>query len=637
MTRTYKDFGIDVSIASSGTRETTCPVCSPHRKKKHVKCLTVYYADESWYCHHCGWYGSLAKGEMNKSRPDWKNELRQQEYVRPVIKKKQVKPTAEEAMYAWFKEKRGISKETVDAMGIYLDPHVWIPQIEDFSQAIAFPFFRKGELINIKYRSPQKHFRLERDAERIFYGLDNLLVDEGKAVSMAILVEGELDQLAVYESGYKAVVSVPNGAPSEKAKNYASHFDFVENSNYKLDGHKEGILDEIREFYIAVDNDAPGRLLEQELIRKLGPERCLRVKWPEGCKDANETLLKHGAKGVEDAILNARHSPISGVYEAADVADRVAALYNDGLPPGISLRWEGLTLPTGKEIYTVQTSTLTTFMGIPNMGKSTFVENVQIRMAVNEGWRFAVFNPETQPPELAIALLAEKFIEKPFGKQYGDDRMSREERRIAEEFINDHFKFILPEEGEFTLKDILETTKLLIRRYGVNGLIIDAWNNLDDSRPPGLNSVEYLGQSLRLLNIFKMKYKIWIGVVVHPKILQKNPDGSYPVPAPYDAMGGSHWFNKSDFIITIHRDRNDESKVTDIYNQKNKFRHLGCVGVGHLAFDDRSGIYFDTTKDDGLPYYADTVIPSKRRFMRKKKEALPPVAKNEDNLWAQGL
>lgn len=636
MTKTFKDFGIDVQTGpSSGTKEALCPACSPRRKKKHVKCLTVYFDSESWYCHHCGWYGSLTKGEMNKSRPEWGDK--HAEYKRPFIVKKPVKPSAEEGMYNWFKEKRGISKETVDAFGVYLDPRVWMPQIEDFSQAIAFPFFRQGEVINIKYRSPQKHFRLERDAERILYGLDNLVTEAGKAVERAFWCEGELDALALYESGYKAVVSVPNGAPSEKSKNYASLFDFVENSNYKLPGHSEGLLDEIKEFYIAVDSDAPGRLLEQELIRKLGPERCLRVKWPDGCKDANETLLKHGASAIEEAITNARHSPISGVYEALDVADQVRMLYDDGLPPGISLRWDGMKLPNGKDIYTVQTSTLTTFMGIPNMGKSTLVENIIMRMAVNEGWRFAVFSPETQPPALAIALLAEKFIEKPFGKQYGDDRMSREERRFAEEFIHEHFKFILPEEGEFTLKDILETTKLLIRRYGVNGLIIDAWNNLDDSRPAGMNSVEYLGQSLRLLNIFKTKYKIWCGIVVHPKVLQKNTDGSYPVPSPYDAMGGSHWFNKSDFIITIHRDRNDESKTTDIYNQKNKFRHLGCVGVGHLAFDDRTGVFFDATKDDGLPYYADTVIPSKRRYARKKKEPLPPVGRNADNLWAQGL
>jgi hypothetical protein len=43
------------------------------------------------------------------------------------------------------------------------------------------------------------------------------------------------------------------------------------------------------------DQGAAGKL-ESELIRRLGPERCWRVEWLDGCKDANDMLisaLKH--------------------------------------------------------------------------------------------------------------------------------------------------------------------------------------------------------------------------------------------------------------------------------------------------------------------------------------------------------
>ena len=38
------------------------------------------------------------------------------------------------------------------------------------------------------------------------------------------------------------------------------------------------------------EQDAAGKL-ESELIRHLGPERCWRVEWLDGCKDANDMLI----------------------------------------------------------------------------------------------------------------------------------------------------------------------------------------------------------------------------------------------------------------------------------------------------------------------------------------------------------
>lgn len=40
-----------------GSNRTTCPYCSPHRRKSHDRCLSVY-VDPGWVefvCHHCGW------------------------------------------------------------------------------------------------------------------------------------------------------------------------------------------------------------------------------------------------------------------------------------------------------------------------------------------------------------------------------------------------------------------------------------------------------------------------------------------------------------------------------------------------------------------------------------------------------
>ena len=102
---------------------------------------------------------------MNKSTPNWGDGWKAQEYTRPTIRKKQiVKPiegkSDEEKMYEWFLHKRKITKETLDAAGIYFDTSVWLPQTEEFAGAISFPFYRNGELITIKYSGPKKMFWL---------------------------------------------------------------------------------------------------------------------------------------------------------------------------------------------------------------------------------------------------------------------------------------------------------------------------------------------------------------------------------------------------------------------------------------------------------------------------------------------
>ena len=48
--------------------------------------------------------------------------------------------------------------------------------------------------------------------------------------------------------------------------------------------------------YIAVDGDNAGQLLQQELIRRLGAERCHLVHFGPECKDANEHLIRYGPK-----------------------------------------------------------------------------------------------------------------------------------------------------------------------------------------------------------------------------------------------------------------------------------------------------------------------------------------------------
>ncbi|MFQ5443313.1 MAG: toprim domain-containing protein [Nitrospinales bacterium] len=138
-----------------------------------------------------------------------------------------------------------------------------------------------------------------KGAEKVLYGLDDLNAE------MTVIVEGEMDKLALEVAEVPNAVSVPDGAPAAGTKNYSSKFDFLETCKTALDS--------VKRFVIAVDSDGPGKVLEQELARRLGYGRCFRVVWPEGSKDANAVLLRHGAEVLGDCIDEAQPFPREGV------------------------------------------------------------------------------------------------------------------------------------------------------------------------------------------------------------------------------------------------------------------------------------------------------------------------------------
>jgi twinkle protein len=62
-----KDAGIHLRSYAPGSRRTTCPQCSPHRKKKTDPCMSVTIEAERdaavWHCWHCGWKGGTSDAD----------------------------------------------------------------------------------------------------------------------------------------------------------------------------------------------------------------------------------------------------------------------------------------------------------------------------------------------------------------------------------------------------------------------------------------------------------------------------------------------------------------------------------------------------------------------------------------------
>jgi hypothetical protein len=71
-----------------------------------------------------------------------------------------------------------------------------------------------------------------------------------------------------------------------------------------------GVLDRAKRVILAVDGDAPGRALAEELARRIGKAKCWRVEWPAlgdaPRKDANEVLVEDGANVLRECVAAAK-------------------------------------------------------------------------------------------------------------------------------------------------------------------------------------------------------------------------------------------------------------------------------------------------------------------------------------------
>lgn len=531
----FTDYGIQINQSGVEVR-TICPQCSPSRKKHTDPCLAVNTVDGIWLCHHCGWAGGLKESNY-----------------KPIPYKKKPLP---ENVIKYFKD-RGIPESILE------QEHIGFQQ-SGGKGWLKFPYFQNNVVVNIKYKTASKDFRQEKGGKKILYRFDRIKKSSKKTL---VITEGEMDALACLVAGYEAT-SIPDGAPNPEAKNFNSKFSFLENIGDLFDSFEKIIL--------AGDDDGPGKKAVYELGRRIGVERCYTIEYPPGCKDANDVLIHAGVDALKSAIDNAKPFPIEGIVAPSSLRDRILNEYSHGVNAGVQTGWEGL-----KGLYTVRGGELTIVTGIPGSGKSNFVDALTCNLILNEDWRIGYFSPENWPLERHAESLAEKMLDKPFSPSPYGERMSPDELLSILGSMDDYIKFIMPKEELLSVDTILKYARILCLQHGINGLVIDPWNEVEHDFG-SLREDQYISRELAKIRKFARFNGIHIWVVAHPTKLHKNSEGKYNPPTMYDIAGGAHWRNKADNGICVYRDF--ETNDTTIFIQKIRFREIGQIGSASLKF-----------------------------------------------------
>ena len=590
----FGKFGIDVSSLSkhATNAKTYCPQCRDQRHNKRDKSLSVNMQNGMFKCHYCGFSGCAAvpseadKKQWMEHQPWFRPaQIRKQkpEYRRPT--QKQHTPMSDKAL-AWF-AKRGISKATLDALKV-TEGMEWMPQKNGQANTVQFNYYRDGELINTKYRTGDKCFKLYSGAQLIPYNIDAI-----KGKKECIITEGEMDALSFYEIGMTSVISVPNGANA--------------NLDY-LDDFIEDYFEDKETIYVAVDTDTKGVMLRDELVRRFGADRCRVLDFGEDCKDANEHLMAHGRESLRQCLTNAPEIKVDGVFTVSDFEQSLDAIFEFGLQKGVTIGHENVD-----RLISFETKRLCMVTGYPGSGKSEFIDEIAERLNMKYGWKFAYFSPENAP----LAYHASKLIEKFTGKKFSKETLSFGEYKQVKEHLEQNFFFISP--SDYKISTILDKAKYLVRRKGIKALVIDPYNRLEDEKG-GQKETDYISLLLDKLTNFAQHHDILIILMAHPTKPAKNKEGKIDPPTLYDISGSAHFFNKADFGIVVHRDRTNNT--VEIRVEKVKFRHLGEPGTALMKYNINNGRY--------IPYYPEQepqwdntnhLIEEERRQLKEAEEA----------------
>jgi len=548
-----------------GATQGVCPLCSPDRQPKNQKAQCASYDWERGLgtCHNCDTSFQLhtynRKGASEKV------------YIRPdaIVQFDDVSTNAE----TWFGT-RGISKQTLQDLQV-TEGQEWMPQTSKMENTIKFNYFMGDQLINVKYRDGRKNFKLYKGAEKVFYNINSIVgYDE------CIIVEGEMDVLALHEAGVKNVISVPNGATLN-----SNNLDYLDNCIDYFEDKTKIIL--------AVDADEAGNALKHEFIRRLGAEACYTVDFAD-CKDANDYLIKHSADMLRSAIHAAKQVPLEGVSTLYDIEDELKDFVKNGFKPGFQVG-----LKNFDDIFSTYTGQFITVTGIPSSGKSDFVDQMCVGYNANYGWKTAFASPENAP----TYLHAHKLMRKVWQDMPSPDDIDGEQWNKVADHVNDNFFFIDME--RYTLDHVLQKGAELVKRKGIKCLVIDPFNKVRDVNCKTEDVNRYTMEYLTKIEIFAKKYDVLVFIVAHPTKMYKGSDGKIEEPTMYNIKGGGEWYDASYHGLLIHRDY--EAKTVKAKVLKVKFQNLGENGAeAYFKWEPRSGCFLPnqpaTVEVDGLPW-----------------------------------
>lgn len=573
---------LGVNVDNVRGKATTCPACSKDRKKSHQRCLSVDLKHGNYYCSHCQFKGRVDSDEwLQKSgEREMKRQLfnpisiqnEQKTYQRPKDNYQPISDTARA-----YLNSRGISDATIDRNKVTSKPH-------PSGEMLAFRYYFDNALRRVKYRNiVNKDFFQEANCKPVLYKLDDIVDCE-----TCIITEGEIDALSFEEIGLTNAVSLDAGASGYVDKDGVFHPQSTDGKFKCIQMSARHLVDK-KTIYIAMDSDAPGKYTADELSKRLGVDRCLIVNYPEGCKDANDVLVKHGKAALLECFERSHQIKIKDIDLLNDVYDDLVNSFENGEDEPERCYVKSMEEPRK---FSWIPGFLYLSTGYPNHGKSEFIKYLTVLKSANDGDKWAFFSPEHAPAYRFYQEIIQTLSGRPVKKGHINS-VTREELDLVKSFINNHFIFI--QSKEINTDDdamqspawILDRVEELSLMYGITGVVVDPWNQLDHIDLGKQREDLYLSNWLTRFKRKATNHNLKMVIIAHPT----GAEGRLGTePTIYSVSGGGMWNNKIDVGLVTHRpnfanDPSDRCVTITIKKAKQQYR-FGKPGKIDFTYKD---------------------------------------------------
>lgn len=488
-------------------KKVQCPLCYEEGFDTAGDNAHVF---ESGFANCVARHGSIGKLE------NVKKESNNSQRSKPLNNKKKWQ---EDGEYADIKTRK-LSRKTCQTYGYMVN--------YDKKIHIANYYDSAGNVVMQQLRDAKKNFPLKGDKEykKELWGKHLFTPNENVFVT---ITEGQIDALSVAEvfNCKYPVVSLPNGAQAAKDV-LLKHKDWLEGFKYIV---------------LAFDNDKDGIKATEECMKIIEPGK-VRIARFKDVKDANDLLKQGRKKDLIDIIYNAAKYIPDPIITDNKLLESLR---------GYKFRTVKWPFKNAKNIQPIRIPSVYSIAARPGIGKTEFIGEI-IRYFISNSQRIGIISLE-QTKQQVLTKLTDNLIGTKLCN-ISDRELTDEEiescRMVAENIaMYDHITY-----GS-SLESIVEHIPHMVRTLGCELIIFD---NLSYSAT-GLDGDERRGIDKAMISLkdSTVKYDYTLFNVCHVKRDEEYiEEGEFPVSV--SQIRGSQGIEMySDYIIGLHRDKNDEN------------------------------------------------------------------------------
>ena len=437
------------------------------------------------------------------------------------------------------------------------DPHGCIPV-----PAIAYCNYLDGKIINVKFRSVvlnpitgewSKDFAQESPTKPCApYGIDSInpIRPDAGPIRQLIITEGEKDRLTLMSCGFPYVLSIANGAQTNIAESHEAFEEWIA---------------QVEEIVICGDTDRPGRTMVKALLNAY-TARAKVVHLSGNRKDISDVYADFGASEVRRIIQEAEDVAAQDIYDLhqhePDILEVMMGIYDKGYDVGMGMKTDRIFHPTSDGGLIILT-------GIPNSGKTDFLNCMMAHLMFQRQKRIAFFSFEKPIKAKHVREIARVALGVEDTASMDHTMKESEAREVNSQIINYMTEHMVDFDTKTRLPDsdyIIAMAERDMRKHGLDFLVIDPYVFIDmtecGSRATETEKVRLM---LTKLQAWSRTRHVWTIVVAHPRIQYKDGHESFPPLDIYSIAGSAQWANLADFLFTVRRmNKPEEGKVYSI-------------------------------------------------------------------------